>query len=150
MYFQVLKNIKAARGLKDADLARFAGVSRAAVTKWFKEGVQKGWVNVETKTLLTLGRSLHLDPSVFLKEHSLLSPYQPEFLWDGLYPDMESFLKSASEGIHVALARFVQVLGFSESQKILGDKVISRFNAYKKYLKPAVRREYEILWPLYH
>lgn len=150
MYLQILRNIKAVHGFRDADLARLAHVSRAAVSKWFREGEKKGWVNVETKTLFELGKSLKIEPAIFLQKHGLLSRYKTEFLWDNLYPDMESFLKSVCEGGLPALARFVQVLGFSESKKILGEKVVTQFKNYKKYLKPAKLRELEILWPLYH
>lgn len=147
MYLQQLKNISHKKGLNQADVARLAGVSRAAVSKWFHQAKQR--VNMETKTLLQLSRGLGVAPEDLLKECPNLAPFQTEFLWDHLYLTMEDFVQALIQGQRPALARLVQVLGFHASSQVLGKRIISSFEKYKKYIKPARRRELEVLWPLY-
>lgn len=135
--------------LTRADLARLTGVSRAAVTKWFKESTKTGWANVETNTLMKLSESLGIDPPLFMTKPQPPHLFETRFLWDRLYPDMERFLDGVNKGDRIALARLVQVLGFHEGKKVAGQKAIAQFPNYKKYLKPARRKQLEILWPLY-
>lgn len=149
MYLQLIKNISINKGLKRADVARMAGVSRAAVTKWFREGEKTGWANVETKTLRNLAQGFKLDPGLFLKPRDNLSPMKPRYLWDNLYPNMESFVKAVSENRTPALARLVQILGFYDALQIAGNKMIRQFPKYKKFIHPARRKQLELLWPLY-
>ncbi|MBI4411108.1 MAG: hypothetical protein HY541_01320 [Deltaproteobacteria bacterium] len=149
MYLQNVKNIAFFKGLNYADLARLAAVSRATVTKWYKQGEKRGWVNTETASIIRMAESLKLPADLFLQKRPLLSRYRTPFLWDALYPDMESFVKALSEFRLPAVARLVQVLGFHESSALLGKKVILHFEHYKKYIKPARRKQLEILWSLY-
>lgn len=150
MYLQHLKNIVNLKNLSQSDLARLAHLSRATVTKWFRQGEKKGWANTEMVSVIRLAQSLNLPSSLFLEKRSLLSTHQTNFLWDALYPDMESFVKALLEFRLPALARLTQVLGFYEASQLLGKKVILRFNDYKKFIKPARRKQLEILWPLYN
>jgi len=133
--------------LKKADIAERAGVSRAAVTKWFQS--EGGMVNVESQTLLQLARGLNVTPEIFLKPTPDLSSLQTRFLWDHLYPDMESFIQALLQNRMEAIARCVQVLEFREAVALLGKKTIRCFDQYKKFIKPARRKELEILCPLY-
>lgn len=149
MYLQLVKNIMKSKGFSRADLARMAGVSRAAVTRWFREGEATGWVNVETGTLMPLAKGLGIEPAELLKERTNLKRYETRFLWDHLYPDMESFIKALREYRNVAMARLVQVMGFRDAKLVAGAAVISRFERYKKFVIPARRRQLEIIWPLY-
>lgn len=149
MYLQNVKNIASLKSLNHADLARLATVSRATVTKWFQQGEKRGWANVETASIIRLAESLHLPPHFFLQKRPLLSPYKTAFLWDALYPDMENFVKALAEFRWPAVARLVQVAGFHESVELLGKKVVLQFERYKKHIKPARRKQLEILWPLY-
>lgn len=151
MYLQALKNIMKARGLRKADVARMAGVSRAAVTRWFRLAArQKGWVNVESKTLGQLKQTLNVSPDLLMEVHTDLAAFQTRFLWDHLYPDMEAFVEGVIRKQLPALARLVEVLGFHEAGKIVGAVVFRRFSQYKKFIKPVRRKELEPLWPLYH
>lgn len=150
MYFQNVMNISIKRDLRAADLARLAGVSRAAVTKWQRSAEKNDWVNVETKTLQNLSRGLNVSPAYFLQPRKNLLQYQTHFLWDALYPDMESFVGALIQRRLPAMARLVQVAGFHAAKKIAGKKMITLFPQYKKFIKPARRRQLEILWPLYH
>ena len=149
MNIQILNNLKNVHRLSQADLARMARVSRAAVCKWFHHREKTGWANVETNTLLKLAKSLHVDPGLFLSPPILWDETQARFLWDALYPDMESFVSAINQARPQALARLVQVLGFHESLLIAGKKTVTLFEKYKKYLKPARRKELETLWPIY-
>lgn len=137
------------KGLNRADVAKLAGVSRAAVSKWFRQGEETGIVNVETKTIFEMAASLNIEPDIFLKHRENLSAYETEFLWDRLYPDMEHFLKAVTEGRMPALARLVQVLGFHQAGAVAGRKIIGLFNRYKRYIDPVRRRALEAVWQLY-
>lgn len=147
MYLQMVKNIMFKRQLSQADLARLAGVSRAAVSKWFRS--KGGWANVESQTLLRLANALGVSPSFFLAKREVLAPLETRFLWDHLYPNMESFVQALIQSRLPALARLVQVLGFKEAQAVVGKKAVRWFEKYKKFIKPARRKQLEVLWPLY-
>jgi len=149
MYLQALKNMMISKGLNRADVAKLAGVSRAAVSKWFRQGEETGVVNVETKTIFELAGALKLPPDLFLKKRENLSAYETEFLWDRLYPDMEHFLKAVAEGRLPALARLVQVLGFHQAKIVAGKKSVTLFDKYKKYIHPTRRHALEAVWQLY-
>lgn len=137
------------KSLSNATLARQAGISGAAVTKWFRQGQKTGWVNVETNTLRHLAENLQVPLASFLEEPTDLSSLRTRFLWDHLYPDMEDFTKAVAERREPALARLVQVLGFRAASAIAGQVIVKKFNQYKHLIKPVRRRELETLWPLY-
>ncbi len=150
MYLQQLKNIATARSLRSADLARFGNVSRAAVTKWFHQGkTGDGWINIETNTLRQLAHGLHIPENLLLQKPSDLSDLTTQFLWDHIYPNMESFLRAITHAELPALGRLVQILGFHQASQVAGHKVIRLFAQYKKYLKPARQKQLETLWSLY-
>lgn len=149
MYCQNLKYISGLKGIKPADLARLAGVSRAAVSRWFREGNRTGFMNMETKTLSRLSQSLNLAPGVFFEKLPDLEPESTLFLWDSLYSDMAAFVCALIKGEIQAVARLVQVLGLHESKMILGKKIVHDFSKYKKYLHPARARQLEAIWHLY-
>lgn len=149
MYFLNLKYLLAAIQLKPADLARSAEVSRAAVSRWFREGERTSFVNVETRTLLTLAQNLGVKPEFFFIKLPDLDDETVLFLWDYLYPDMGTFISALLRHNPPALARLVQVLGLHEAQAILGKTVIRDFSSYKKYLHPARARQLEAIWHLY-
>ncbi len=137
----------ASRELNQANIARLAGISRAAVSKWFQS--RKEWANVESKTLLNLAKALRVEASLFLEKREDLSLWETRFLWDRLYPNMESFVRALAQNRLPAMARLVQVLGFHASRAITGRKAVTLFESYKKYIKPVRRKELEVLWPLY-
>ena len=60
------------RGLNQSDLSRLAGVSRQAVSLWFKK---KGdFIDVRSRNLDRLCRELRISPNDLLKEMSVLEP----------------------------------------------------------------------------
>lgn len=150
MNIQSLKIIINNRKLRRADLARMAGVSRAAVTKWFHQAEKSDWINMETGSLIQLCKSLGIEPAILMTSVARLEPYTTRFLWDRLYSDMESFIAAISKNEQPAMARLIQVVGFHEAMEITGKKIMSEFPKYKKFIKPARRKQLEILWPLYN
>ena len=149
MYIQIVKHIMKIRKINKAEIAKLAGISRAAVTKWFSQEGKNDWVNVETKTIIQLAEHLHLSPEIFLQKRVNLDRMSHRFLWDSLYPDMESFIEALSKHELPALARLVQVLGFREAKDVVGKSVLELFPKYKRFIKPMRRKELETLWPLY-
>lgn len=147
MYLQRLKIIMAARRLKAADIAKLSNVSRACVCKWFK--TKDGVCNIETRTLLNLAKNLKVSPEELLKNSNELSQLSTRFLWDSLFPNMETFVTALSQDNLIAMARLVQVLGIHDSIKVSGNHILKLFSRYKKYIKPVRQSELEILWKLY-
>ncbi|MBI2337495.1 MAG: helix-turn-helix transcriptional regulator [Deltaproteobacteria bacterium] len=148
MYLQTLKNIIVSKKLNQAQIAEGAGVSRAAVSKWFRG--KSPLLNIETKTLFHLAQSFGFSPAELIETVPSLDEFNTLFLWDQLYPSMESFVAALRESRLPALARLVQVLGFHEASFVIGKKVLECFPHYKKFIKPKRRSELETLWPLYH
>lgn len=146
MYLQHILNFMNTRNINAAQLAKRAGVSRAAVSKWF--ATQEDFVNVETGTARQIAEVLGAPLSQLFEPLERLSKYKTAFLWDGLYPSMEDFLVAVVRRNPVAEARFVQVLGFFKAKAIFGKKIISDFPEYKQYVKPARRKGLETIWPL--
>lgn len=149
MYFGQLQQLMQHRALRPARIAQAAGVSRAAVSKWLRQGRVSGWINVETNTLRQLAAGLQIPMDGLLKDPHDISQWHTTFLWDHLYPDMEAFVAALRQQHLPALARLTQTLGFGEARKILGQSTIALFPQYKRYLKPIRRRHLELLWPLY-
>lgn len=137
-------------GLKQSALAKMAGVSRACVTKWFHNKGSGEKINIETNTLFKLAENLKMSPEFFLIPLPDLSSLETPLLWDKLYPTMIHFAVALAKYEWPAVSRLVQAEGFHVAQKILGKKTIADFPKYAKYIKPARRKQLEILWPLYH
>lgn len=149
MYLQQLKNIMHMHRMRAAGVAQLAGVSRAAVSRWFARADREGWVNVETGTLKRLSEVLGISPGILLRKPQALSVYATRFLWDALYPSMEAFLCALAERRLPALARLVQQLGLADARRVAGIAVWKKFPTYKCFLHPMRRRELELIWPLY-
>lgn len=149
MYFQRLKTLMATKKIRSADVARAAHISRAAVSKWFRQGRNTGWVNVETTTLRQLADTLGVAISYFLEPLHTVDHLHAQFLWDALYPSMEHFVSALIRKEPNALARLVQVVGFYDARVIVGDIVISQFAQYQHCIHPARREQLELVWPLY-
>lgn len=149
MYIQKLENIMIERSLSQSDIAKLAGVSGAAVSKWFSQPMNRDWVNVETGTVIRLAQGLIISPEQLLKPTPRLEKWQTQFLWDRLYPTMEAFARALLARQLPAVARLTQVLGLRNAARLVGRWAIRKFPDYKRYIKPARRKELEILWPLY-
>ena len=152
VYVQTLKTIAAVKHLNQSDLAIAAGVSRQCVSQWMLDGSADGFVNVQTKHLLSMAKALNINPDTLLRPLPLLG--DPEslqretarLLWDKLYPDLSSFLVAAFEWKPEALARCVQVYGLYASAKLFGSRVWRDFPRYKHFIHPVRRKELGSLW----
>lgn len=149
MYIQVLKNLMNSNQERAIEVAKKVGISRGALTHWFQKASKEGWVNIETNTLKKLADHFAVEPSLFLKPSPDLNSFKNSFLWDSLYPTMESFIVAIQENQSPALARLVQVVGLENARKIAGQDIIKRFPFYSRYLHPVRKNQLELIWPLY-
>ncbi len=152
MHLQTLKAVATIRNMNQSDLARAAGVSRQRISQWLHDAPADGFVNIQTKHLMSIANALGISPGILLKPLPLLCDEQrlqgetARLLWDKLYPDMTSLLVAALEREPQALARIVQVYGLFASAKLFGGRVWRDFDKYKKFIQPTRRRELECLW----
>jgi transcriptional regulator with XRE-family HTH domain len=136
-----------ARGLSRSELARRVGVTRQAVSLWFREDQ----ANLQGRHLLRLGEVLGVPVEALAKP---LPCFEPEtharllatLLWDRLYPDLDDFAVALLAAEPRALGRFVQVYGLYAAEKTLGKSVWKNFPRYARTVHPARRRELETLW----
>ena len=121
-----------------------AGISRQAVSRWFKQG--RSEVEVRAGPLQRLSQAL----GVSMDELSRPLPglESAGLLWDRLYPDVGLFAAALVRGEGPAVARLVEVYGLFLSARILGRAVWVRFPEYKNRLPPVRRRQLEALWGL--
>ncbi|MBF0105058.1 MAG: hypothetical protein HQM16_06990 [Deltaproteobacteria bacterium] len=130
-------------------VAQKAGVTKAAVSKWFFGFKPKDFINVETQTVATLAKNLNVDLCVFFENQKNVDHYRTTFLWDSLFESVESFLWAIKQKRSPALARLVEVLGLHEASLVAGPVVMRKFHQYKHFIKPIRRKQMEVLWPLY-
>lgn len=135
-------------GLSQSDLARLAGVTRQAVSLWFKG--PEGGLGMRASHLVALSRGLGLSldgltESVGLDEKAE-QDVKTEFLWDGLYPGLAGFCAALARGEDRALARLVQVYGLYRAEAVAGESVWTRFPRYKRHVHPGRREGLEAVW----
>ena len=150
MNINTLKFIRNYRGLNNADIARLSGVSRQRVFQWF-DSDQTEYVNIKSINLAQLSKQLGVSADFLLKEIPGLAEIQfvqTEFLWDELYPNLESFFRALVTFQHRAVARLIEIIGLFKAQRALGNQVWSDFNEYKKYIPPKRREGLERIWQL--
>lgn len=136
-----------ARGLSPAELARRVGVTRQAVSLWFREEQ----ANLQGRHLIRLSEELGVPVEVLVRP---LPCFEPEtharllatLLWDRLYPDLDDFAVALLASEPRALGRFVEVYGLFAAEKTLGKSVWKNFSEYARTIHPARRRELETLW----
>jgi transcriptional regulator with XRE-family HTH domain len=136
-----------ARGWSQAELARRVGISRQAVSLWFRGEA----ANVHGKHLLRLSEVLAVPVEELARP---LPCFEPEthdrlratLLWDRLYPDLDDFAVAVNARDPRALARFVEVYGLFAAEVTLGQHVWDDFPDYERHIHPARRRELETLW----
>lgn len=149
MHLQTLKAIATIRHLNQSDLARAAGVSRQRISQWMQQSSSDGFVNVQTKHLMSIAKALDISPDSLLRPLPLLCDEQSlqretaRLLWDKLYPDLMSLLVAVLERQPQALARVVQIYGLYSSAKLFGERVWRDFSKYKQFIHPVRRKELE-------
>lgn len=153
MNIQTLRALAKVRDKRASDIARMAGVSRQAVSKWMKAGAHAA-ISVRSQNLQHLADGLGIRADELLRslpvldDHALRSAYETIFLWDRLYPGLEDFAIALVRGNEAALARLVQVFGLYKSANVAGPQVWRRFPFYKKHIRPIRREQLERLWKL--
>ncbi|TPW21444.1 MAG: Uncharacterized protein FD126_675 [Elusimicrobia bacterium] len=138
------------RGLSQSDLARLAGVSRQAVSLWFKGG---GSADMRVSHLLNLCRGLGLGVDDVVAPLPKLPPeteraMRVDYLWDALYPDLPALGAALARQDDKALARLVQADGLYRAAAAVGTAVWERFPVYKRHIKPQRREGLERIWEL--
>ena len=150
MNLATLKSLSRIKGVRQADVAAMAGVSRQAVHHWWTSTDAN--LNVHSKTQEHLAKSFGVPMDVLSKKLPVVSnesqrkKIESQLLWDGLYPDLEHFARGLVVGQPEALARLVQVFGLFASEKIAGKQVSKKFPQYKHLIHPARRRTLEVVW----
>lgn len=147
MNTRTLTALLKARGLSRAELARRVGVTRQAVSLWFR----KDQANLQGRHLIRLGEVLGVPAEVLVRP---LPCFEPEthaqllatLLWDRLYPDLDDFAVALLASEPRAIGRFVEVYGLFAAEKTLGQSVWNDFPQYERTIHPARRRELETLW----
>lgn len=147
MWVRTLETFLKSRDLSQAELARLIGVSRQAVSLWFRQKE----ANLHSRHLLRLSAVLDVPvedlvkplPCFDTETHERLLA---ELLWDRLYPDLDDFAIALSASEPRAIGRLVEVYGLYAAAKALGDRVWQEFPSYKRFIHPARRRELERLW----
>lgn len=149
MYLSVLKAVMAKRGCSRADVARAAGVSRQAVSLWFRAGGD--FCNVHAATLMKLCAALAIDPAELLKplpgisDAGAVRRLEAEFCWDRAYPDVYRFLAALADAQPRAVARFIESRGIHEAASAVGQRVWSDYAALRQLLPPIRRAEVDTI-----
>lgn len=150
MKIQTLKSLAKFKGIRQADIASMAGVSRQAVNKWWSSGEQD--LNVLSKNQERLAEffnvpmgALSVDMPIVSNE-SERTKLETQLLWDKSYPDLECFARGLVLGHHDALARLAQVFGLFAAEKIAGQQIWKKFPKYKNKIHPGRRRTLEVIW----
>ena len=152
MNTQTLKALAEARNLSQADLGRYAGVSRQSVSQWFK--APETDISIGSLHLKDLADAIGVPADDLLRPLPLvdkpkeLGRVQAQLLWDRLYPSVPSLAAAAVRGEAAAIARLVQIYGLFVTAGMLGAKVWRDFPVYKRHLIPARRRALEAIWQL--
>ena len=136
-----------ARSWSQAELARRVGVSRQAVSLWFR-GEE---ANLKGRHLLGLARALGVPaeklsrplPCFDADTHEHL---RATLLWDRLYPDLDDFALALDAAEPRALARLVQVYGLFAAEATVGPVAWNAFPDYKRFIHPARCADLEKLW----
>jgi transcriptional regulator with XRE-family HTH domain len=147
MNVRTLEAYLKARGWSRAELARRVGVSRQAVSLWFRGDE----ANLQSRHMIRLSRALGVSVEELVEPLPCLEPDSHEriratLLWDRLYPDVDDLAVALIAGDPTALGRLVEVYGLYAAESILGSRVWREFPDYKRYVHPARRRELETLW----
>ena len=144
---RALKAFLKARSWTRAELARRVGVSRQAVSLWFRGDE----ANLQGKHLIRLSQVLSVPVEKLAKPLPCFEPethsrLRANLLWDRLYPDLDDFAIALNANDPRAVGRFVEVYGLFAAEATLGAFVWRDFPSYKQHIHPARRRELETLW----
>ena len=147
MNVRTLEALLKARAWTRAELARRVGVSRQAVSLWFR-GQE---ANLQSRRLIRVSQALGVSVEDLVHP---LPCFEPEaharlratLLWDRAYPDLDDFAVALNARDPRALGRFVEVYGLFAAEASLGSFVWGEFPNYKRHIHPTRRLELETLW----
>jgi transcriptional regulator with XRE-family HTH domain len=144
-----LKTVARRKRVSQSELARLAGVSRQAVSKWFCRS--RGLVQMRSPHLKSLANGLGVPADLLLGELPGLADGERDeleagLLWDRAYPDLDAFLIALLVEEPRALGRLVETFGLFRAAKLVGESIWTRFPEYRRYVHPARRRGLEHLW----
>lgn len=144
---RTLDSVLKARGWSRSELARRVGVSRQAVSLWFRAPQ----TNVQSKHLMRLAEVLGMPAEDLAKplpcfDAATHDRLRATLLWDRLFPDIDDLAVALNARDPRAVARFVQVYGLYAGEATLGPSVWENFPDYKRHIHPARRVELETLW----
>jgi len=134
------------RGLSQSKIAGIAGMSRQAVSLWFKSA--NDFQDIKVSHLLKLGKGLGIPISELTQQLPVTSfvLLYKEFCWDNLYADFPDFIIAVLRNEYKALGRMVQCRGIYFTASLVGEKVWILFPEYKKFILHVKRKEVEHLW----
>ena len=147
MVVRTLEGHLKARGWTQAELARRVGVSRQAVSLWFRGNE----ANLQGRHLIRLSEALGVPVEELARP---LPCFEPEthaqlratLLWDRLFPDSDDLAVALNARDPRAIGRFVEVYGLFAAEATLGAFVWNEFPSYKRYIHPVRRQQLETLW----
>ncbi len=153
MNIATLKVFMDIKKLNASQLAKATGLSRQAISKWFvsAKNSNKRFVNADWTSVLKIANALGVNPDKLAHDpFSKLTlqekkRYETLLLWDHLYDTLENFIVALVKKNKRAIARYVQIFGILNAQKIWGKWIYSEFPNYAKYIHPARRKELELL-----
>jgi len=147
MNVRTLQALLKARGWTRAELARRVGVSRQAVSLWFR-GEE---ANLQSRHLIRLSQVLGVSVEELAKPLPCFDPethaqLRATLLWDRVFPDLDDLAVALNDRDPRALGRFVEVYGLFAAEATLGSFVWIEFPNYKRHIQPVRRTELETLW----
>ena len=148
MVVRTIEALLKARGWTRAELARRVGVSRQAVSLWFR-GKE---ANLQGRHLIRLSQVLGVPveelakPLPCFNEPETHAQLRATLLWDRVYPDLDDLAVALNARDPRALGRFVEVYGLFGAEATLGSFVWKDFPSYKRHIHPGRRSDLETLW----
>ena len=153
MRLRNLKLLSKGSRLNQSDVARAAGVSRQAVSLWFRKldsADKEPQAAIRSTNLSRLAATVGESAAYFLDPLPGYSPsdekaFRTEMLWDRLYPSVGDFLIAIADQHPRALARLVARRGMYGAAAIAGDVIWTDFDEYKNRLRPKQREDFSAL-----
>jgi transcriptional regulator with XRE-family HTH domain len=142
-----LKLVAKLQGLSQSRISELAHVSRQRVSQWFTQTEE--FVNIGSISAGHLAKQLNISCDMLLYSlPGLLQLHQTQaaYLWDQLFPDIETFIVAVMKNDLRAMARVVEVHGLYGGADVLGEIVWTAFDKYKRYLPPKKRQSMEAVW----
>jgi transcriptional regulator with XRE-family HTH domain len=141
--YMTLNNLNANR------LAKAAGLTRQAISKWFTSN--QNLIKADWQSVIKISKVLNVQPSKLLEDpfEALDRKKRKEIeillLWDHLFDSLESFIVAMMQKDPRAVARYIHVFGILNAEKIWGKWVFKKFSDYAVYIHPARRKELSAL-----